>query len=158
MAKVTRLRLQGTGKRNSLIDALGDRFARLTAQSVVMGLPPYAALDAVQRGAGGMEQLRTLAHYVVFTVHLCNQGFVRDEKEVAARAQEALEEVASAYDGQSAPVEPFAEKTYRAFCECLSLFLRQVEATTPHEMVSAYRSFTARRCDALSVTARAMAH
>jgi len=123
------------------MDALGDRFERVTSQLVIMGLPPYAALDAVQRGAGSMEQVSTLAYYIVFTSHLCNQGYVRDESEVAARAQQALEDLASTYVGQPAAVQPFAEKTYRAFCECLSLFLRQVEAATPGQMVSAYRSF-----------------
>ena len=73
------------------MDALGARFERVASQLVVMGLPPYAALDAVQRGAGGAEQLSTLAHYIVFTSHLCNQGYVGDDRDVAARAQQALE-------------------------------------------------------------------
>ena len=123
------------------MDALGARFERVASQLVVMGLPPYAALDAVQRGAGGAEQLSTLAHYIVFTSHLCNQGYVGDDRDVAARAQQALEDVAGAYVGPPAAVQPFVEKTYRVFCDCLSLFLRQVEIATPGQIVSACRSF-----------------
>jgi hypothetical protein len=89
-----------------------------------MVLPPYAALDALHRGAGCPALLGTLAEYAVFSELLATRGHMPESISVIQHAQTALCEFS-----QRGPATLWAlpEAAYDALTAWLECYVTQAE-------------------------------
>lgn len=129
-------------RRPALLAKLEERYEAMSSQLVTMMLPPYVALDMIQRGKAERPQMASLALFTLFTAFLCDQGWRADALDIAHAGQRALERVCAHLDEiQWRKVAPLDSDAYAAFCATLAVLTSQIEAATPNQVIRAYIAF-----------------